>query len=52
MTLTQKIVVSSVFAVTEILSIENHQLDITFSMSPLGQIPIKPTNDQTSSDTN
>jgi hypothetical protein len=35
-TLAQKIVTISVFSVTEILAIENQQLDCTFSLSPSG----------------
>jgi hypothetical protein len=53
MTLTQEIVVSSVFAVTEILAIENHQLDITFLYVAFrSQSLLKLIGDQTGSDTN
>jgi hypothetical protein len=53
MTLTQEIGVSSVFPVTEILTIENHQLDITFLYVTFrSQSLLKPTGDQTDSDTN
>jgi L-rhamnose isomerase len=52
-TLTQEIVVSSVFLLTEILAIENHQLDCTFLHVAFGsQSLLKPTADQTDSDTN
>jgi hypothetical protein len=52
-TLAQKIVVSSVFSVTEILAIEDHKLNITFLHIAFGsQIMLKPTGDQTGSDTN
>jgi hypothetical protein len=53
MTLTQKIVTSSVFSVTEILAIENHKLDGTFLYVAFGsQSLLKLTGDQISSDTN
>jgi hypothetical protein len=52
-TLTQKIVVSSVFPITEILTIEHNKLDITFLHVTFGsQSLLKPTSDQTGSDTN
>jgi hypothetical protein len=52
-TLTQKIVVSSIFSVTEILVIENHKLSITFLHVVFGsQSLLKLTSDQTGSDTN
>jgi hypothetical protein len=51
--LTQKIVVSSVFPVTEILTIEDHKLNNTFlHVAFRSQSLLKPTGDQTSSDTN
>jgi hypothetical protein len=53
MTLAQAIIVSSVFSVTEILIIKNHQLDNIFLHVAFGsQILLKPTSDQTDSDTN
>jgi hypothetical protein len=53
MTLTQEIVASSVFPVTEILIIENHQLDSTFLYVVfISQSLLKPTGDQIGSDTN
>jgi hypothetical protein len=53
MTLAQEIVASSVFPVTEIFAIENHQLDCTFlQVTFRSQSLLKPTGDQTSSDTN
>jgi hypothetical protein len=52
-TLTQEIVASSVFPVTEILAIENDKLDITFLHVTFGsQSLLKPTGDQTDSNTN
>jgi hypothetical protein len=52
-TLAQKIVVSSVFPVTEILTIENHKLNNTFlHVAFRSQSLLKPTGDQTGSDTN
>jgi hypothetical protein len=52
-TLTQKIVASSVFPVTEILVIEDHKLDSTFLLVAFrSQSLLKPTGDQTGSDTN
>jgi hypothetical protein len=53
MTLAQKIVVSSVFPVTEILAIEYHKLHSTFLHVAFGsQSLLKPTSDQTCSDIN
>jgi hypothetical protein len=53
MTITQKIVVSSVFSVTEILAIKNHKLHNTFlHVAPGSQSLLKSISDQTSSDTN
>jgi hypothetical protein len=52
-TLAQKIVVSSVFLVTEILTIEDHKLNNTFlHVAFWSQILLKPTGDQTGFDTN
>jgi L-rhamnose isomerase len=52
-TLTQEIVVSSVFSVTKILTIENHQLGSTFlHVAFRSQSLLKPTGDQTGSNTN
>jgi hypothetical protein len=52
-TLAQKIVVSLVFPVTEILAIKNHKLNNTFLHVAFGsQSLLKPTGDQTGSDTN
>jgi hypothetical protein len=52
-TLAQEIVVSSVFSVTEILTIEDHNLDDTFlHVAFRSQSLLKPTGDQTGSDTN
>jgi hypothetical protein len=52
-TLTQKIVVSSVFQVTEIIAIENHQFDNIFlHVTFRSQSLLKPASDQTGSDTN
>jgi hypothetical protein len=53
MTLTQKIVASSIFSITEILAIENHKLYCTFLHVVFGsQSLLEPTSDQTDSDTN
>jgi hypothetical protein len=52
-TLAQEIVASSVFSVIEILTIEDHKFDITFLHVAFGsQNLLKPTSDQTGSDTN
>jgi hypothetical protein len=52
-TLAQKIVVSSVLSITEILAIENDKLNSTFLHVAFGsQSLLKPTGDQTDSDTN
>jgi hypothetical protein len=52
-TLAQKIVVSSVFPVTEILVIEDHNLNSTFLHVVFGsQSILKLTSDQTGFDTN
>jgi hypothetical protein len=52
-TLAQEIVASSVLPVTEILIIENHKLDNTFiHVAFRSQSLLKPTSDQTGSDTN
>jgi hypothetical protein len=52
-TLAQEIVTSSVFPVTEILAIEDHKLDSTFlHVAFRSQSLLKPTGDQTGSDTN
>jgi hypothetical protein len=52
-TLAQKIVVSSVFPVTKILTIQNDKLNSTFLHVAFGsQSLLKPTSDQTGSDTN
>jgi hypothetical protein len=52
-TLAQKIVASSIFPVSEILAIENHKLDNTFlHVAFMSQSLLKPTGDQTGSDTN
>jgi hypothetical protein len=51
--LTQEIVASSIFLVTEILAIENHQLDSTFLHAVFrSQSILKLTSDQTISDIN
>jgi hypothetical protein len=51
--LTQEIVVSSIFSVTKILIIEDHKLNNTFLHVAFGsQSLLKPTGDQTGSDTN
>jgi inner membrane protein involved in colicin E2 resistance len=53
MTLAQEIVASLVFPVTKILAIENHQLNSTFlHVTFRSQSLLKPTGDQTDSDTN
>jgi hypothetical protein len=52
-TLAQKIVTSSVFPVTEILTIEDHKLNNTFlHVAFRSQSMLKPIGDQTASDTN
>jgi hypothetical protein len=52
-TLAQKIIVSSVFAVTEILAIEDHKLNNTFFHDAFGsQSKLKSTGDQIGSDSN
>jgi hypothetical protein len=52
-TLAQEIVMSLVFSVTEILAIKDHKLDSTFLHVALrSQSLLKPTGDQTGSDTN
>jgi hypothetical protein len=52
-TLAQKIVVSSVFPITEILTIENDKLHSTFLQVTFGsQSLLKPTSDQIGSYTN
>jgi hypothetical protein len=52
-TLAQEIVASSVFPVTEILTIEDKKLDNTFLHVVFrSQSLLKPTGDQTGSDTN
>jgi hypothetical protein len=49
----QKIVADSVLPITEILIIEDHKLDITFlHIAFRSQNLLKPTSDQTGSDTN
>jgi hypothetical protein len=53
MTLAQEIVASSIFPVIEILAIENDKLYDTFLHVAFGsQSLLKPTSDQTGSDTN
>jgi hypothetical protein len=53
MTLTQEIVATSVFLITEILTIENHKLDGNFfDVAFRSQSLLRTTNDPTSSDTN
>jgi hypothetical protein len=53
MTLSQKIVASSVFLITEILTIEDHKLyDIFLHVAFGSQSLLKPTSNQTGSDTN
>jgi hypothetical protein len=52
-TLAQKIVVSSVFPVTEILPIEDYKLNSSFlHVAFRSQSMLKPTGDQTGSDIN
>jgi hypothetical protein len=52
-TLAQEIIASSIFSVIKILAIKNHQLDSTFLHVAFGsQSLLKPTSDQTNSDTN
>jgi hypothetical protein len=52
MTLTQEIVVSSIFLITEILVIEDHKLYDTFLYVAFwSQSLLKSTSDQTGSDT-
>jgi inner membrane protein involved in colicin E2 resistance len=52
-TLAQKIVVSLVFPETEILTIEDHEIYITFLHDAFrSQSLLKPTSDQTGSDIN
>jgi hypothetical protein len=52
-TLTQKIVASSIFLVNKILVIEDYKLDNTFLLVTFElQSRLKPTSDQTNSDTN
>jgi hypothetical protein len=52
-TLAQKIVVSSIFLIIEILAIKNHQLDsIVLHVAFRSQSMLKPTDDQIGSDTN
>jgi hypothetical protein len=51
--LTQKIVVSSVLSITEMLTIEGHKLHNTFLHVTFGsQSLLEPTSDQTGFDTN
>jgi hypothetical protein len=53
MTPANKIAASLVFPATEILTIEDYKLDITFLYVAFGsQSLLKPTSDQTGSDTN
>jgi hypothetical protein len=53
MILAQKIVASSVFLVTEIIDIENHQLDSTFFHIAFdSQSLLKPISEKPSSDNN
>jgi hypothetical protein len=52
-TLSQKIVASLVFSVTKIFTIEDHKLNNTFLHVVFGsQSQLKPTSDQTDSNTN
>jgi hypothetical protein len=52
-TLAQKIVASLIFSVTEILAIKDHKLNIIFLHTAfMSQSLLKPTSDQTDSDTN
>jgi hypothetical protein len=51
--LAQKVVASSSFSVIEIIGIEDHKLNSTFLHVAFGsQSLLKPTDDQTGSDTN
>jgi hypothetical protein len=51
--LDNKLVASSVFSVTEILTIKDHKLDITFlHVAFRSHSLLEPTSDQTGSDTN
>jgi hypothetical protein len=51
--MTQKIVVSLVFLITEVIAIEHHEFDGTFLHIAFGsQSMLKPTSDQTDSDIN
>jgi hypothetical protein len=51
--LSQEIVVNSAFSVTEILASEDHKLNSTFlHIAFWSQSLLKPTGDQTGSDTN
>jgi hypothetical protein len=51
--LAQEIIASLIFPATKILAIENHKLHSTFLQVAFGsQSLLKPTGDQTSSDTN
>jgi hypothetical protein len=51
--LAQEIVVSSIFLIIEILAIEDHKLNNTFlHVAFRSQSLLKPTGDQTGSDTN
>jgi hypothetical protein len=53
MTLAQEIVASSIFSVTKILVIEDYKLNNTFlHVAFRSQSRLKPTSDQTGSDTN
>jgi hypothetical protein len=53
MTLAQEIVVSSIFSVTKILVIEDYKLNNTFlHVAFRSQSRLKPTSDQTGSDSN
>jgi hypothetical protein len=52
-TLAQKIVASSVLPITDIITIEHDKLNITFlHVAFRSQSLLKPTGDQTGSDTN
>jgi hypothetical protein len=52
-TLAQKIVTNSILSISKILAIENDKLHSTFLHAAFGsQSPLKPTSDQTSSNTN
>jgi phosphatidate phosphatase PAH1 len=51
--LTQKVVVSLVLAITKVLTIEDHKLHCTFHHVTFGsQSLLEPSSDQTGSDTN